>query len=54
MPKKRVYVRVTISLRDEDMKEADRLAQDMGLPRSALIRLALLEYLRRHEPPKPE
>jgi len=40
-------VRVTISLKQDDVKAVDRLAQQMGLPRSALIRLAVLEYLRR-------
>ena len=54
MPRKRVYVRVGVSLREEDLKEADRLAQEMGLARSALIRLALLDYLKRREPPKSE
>ena len=47
MRRGRVYVRVTISLREEDLKECDRLAQEMGLPRSALIRVALLEYLKK-------
>jgi metal-responsive CopG/Arc/MetJ family transcriptional regulator len=45
--RQRVFVRVGISLRQEDVDKADRLAKEMGLPRSALIRLALLEYLRR-------
>jgi len=45
--RRRVYVRVTISLKEDDVKAADRLAEEMGLPRSALIRLALLEYLKK-------
>jgi predicted DNA binding CopG/RHH family protein len=45
MPRKRVYVRVTISLKEEDVKAIDRQAEAKGLPRSALIRMALLEYL---------
>jgi len=53
MPRKRTYVRVGVSLREEDLKEADRLAQEMGLARSTLIRLALLEFLKRHQPPDP-
>lgn len=40
-------MRVTISLREPDVKEIDRLAEKMGLARSALIRLAVLEYLRK-------
>jgi metal-responsive CopG/Arc/MetJ family transcriptional regulator len=51
MPRKRVYVRVTISLREEDVKQIDRVAEEKGLPRSALIRMLLLEALQR---PKPQ
>ena len=54
MPRKKAYVRVGISLRQDDLKQADKLAQEMGLPRSALIRLALLEYLKQRQPLKPE
>lgn len=42
-------MRVTISLREDDVKKADRLAEEKGLARSALIRVALLEYLKREE-----
>ena len=53
MPRKKAYVRVTISLKEEDVKQIDRLAETKGLPRSAMIRMALLEYLR-PEPPKSD
>jgi len=42
-------VRVTISLREDDLKDVDRLAERMGLARSALIRVALLEYLKKEQ-----
>jgi len=45
--KKRTYVRVTISLPDEEIKKVDQLAQQLTIPRSAVIRIAVLEYLKR-------
>jgi len=47
MPKKRVWVRISLSLPESDLREADKLSKALTLSRSALIRLALLEYLRR-------
>ena len=51
MPRKRTYVRVTISLPEPEMKQVDRLAKELTIPRSAMIRIAVLDYLRRR--PKP-
>ena len=43
---------MTISLKEEDLKHIDRMAESKGLPRSALIRMALLEYLQKQPPAK--
>lgn len=40
-------MRVTISLPDPEMKQIDKLAKQLTIPRSAMIRIAVLEYLRR-------
>ena len=47
-------MRIAISLPEEDLREADKLSKTLRLSRSALIRLALLKYLEKPEPPKPD
>jgi metal-responsive CopG/Arc/MetJ family transcriptional regulator len=47
MPRKRVNVRVTITLPEEELKRVDGLAHQLTIPRSAVIRIAVLEYLRK-------
>ncbi len=42
-------MRIAISMPKEDLQEATKLANALRLSRSALIRLALLEYLRQHK-----
>lgn len=45
--KKRVNVRVTITLPETELKQVDRLAEQLTIPRSAVIRIAVVEYLRK-------
>ena len=40
-------MRVTITLPDDDLKKVDALADRLLIPRSAVIRIAVAEYLRR-------
>ena len=40
-------MRVTISLPDSELKQLDQLAKQLTIPRSAMIRIAVLDYLRR-------
>ena len=40
-------MRVTITLPDEDLKKIDALADRLLIPRSAVVRIAVAEYLRR-------
>ena len=47
MPRKRSYVRVTISLPDDELKKVDELSRQLTIPRSAVIRIAVLEYLKK-------
>jgi metal-responsive CopG/Arc/MetJ family transcriptional regulator len=47
MPRKTVNVRVTITLPDEELKRVDHLAQQLTIPRSAVIRIAVLKYLKK-------
>ncbi len=51
MPRKRRNVRVTITLPDDELKKVDELSRQLTIPRSAVIRIAVLDYLRRR--PKP-
>ena len=51
MPRKRSYVRVTISLPEPELKKMDRLAKQLTIPRSAVIRIAVLEYLKKRSKP---
>jgi metal-responsive CopG/Arc/MetJ family transcriptional regulator len=49
MPRKRVNVRVTITLPAPELKRVDNVSKRMTIPRSAVIRIAVLEYLKRTE-----
>ena len=40
-------MRITISLPDPELKQVDQLAKQLTIPRSAVIRIAVLDYLRR-------
>ncbi len=40
-------MRVTISLPKDDLGKVDALAKRLTIPRSAVIRIAVMEYLRR-------
>jgi len=47
MARKRSYVRVTVSIPQEELKKVDRLAKAMMIPRSAIVRLAIVDYVKR-------
>lgn len=47
MPRKRRNVRVTITLPDTELRRVDDLAKQLTIPRSAIIRIAVLEYLKK-------
>jgi hypothetical protein len=47
MPRKTVNVRVTITLPYEELKRVDHLAQQLTIPQSAVIRIAVLEYVKK-------
>ena len=47
MPRKKVNVRVTITLPEPELKRVDALAKLLTIPRSAIIRIAVLDYLKR-------
>jgi len=47
-------VRIAISLPESDLREADKLSKALRLSRSALIRLALLEYLKKKGSPNSD
>ncbi len=40
-------MRVTITLPNDDLKKVDALADSLLIPRSAVIRIAVLEYLKK-------
>ena len=40
-------MRVTITLPDSELKRVDDLAKQLTIPRSAIIRIAVLDYLKR-------
>ena len=52
MPRKRIMVRVTITLRQEDLEEVDQLADKLDIPRSAAVRILIMEALEQREPQK--
>ena len=46
--------RVTITLRQADLEKVDQLAERLTIPRSALIRIMVVEGMEKREPPKPD
>ena len=52
MPRKRTMIRVTITLRQEDLEEIDQLADKLAIPRSAAMRILVMEALEQREPQK--
>jgi len=52
MPRKRTMVRVTITLRQEDLEDVDQLADKLAIPRSAAVRILIMEGLEQREPRK--
>jgi predicted transcriptional regulator len=52
MPRKRTMIRVTVTLRQEDLEEVDQLADKLAIPRSAAVRILIMEALERREPQK--
>jgi len=45
-------IRVTITLRQEHLEEVDQLADKLDIPRSAAVRILIMEALERREPQK--
>ena len=45
--RRRRTVRVTITIPNEQLQAVDKLAQELLLARSAVVRLAISEYLKR-------
>jgi metal-responsive CopG/Arc/MetJ family transcriptional regulator len=52
MPRKRTMVRVTVTLRQEHLEEVDQLADKLDIPRSAAVRILIMEALEQREPQK--
>ena len=52
MPRKRTMIRVTITLRQEDLDEVDQLADKLAIPRSAAVRILIMEALEQRQPQK--
>ena len=52
MPRKRSMVRVTVTLRQEHLEEVDQLADKLDIPRSAAVRILIMEALEQREPQK--
>ena len=52
MPRKRTMIRVTVTLRQEDLEEVDQLADKLAIPRSAAVRILIMEALEQREPQK--
>jgi uroporphyrinogen-III synthase len=52
MPRKKTMIRVTVTLRQEDLDEVDQLADKLTIPRSAAVRILLMEALEQREPQK--
>jgi len=50
MPRKRTMIRVTVTLRQEDLDEVDQLADKLTIPRSAAVRILIMEALEQREP----
>ena len=45
-------IRVTVTLRQEHLDEVDQLADKLDIPRSAAVRILIMEALERREPQK--
>jgi len=45
-------VRVTVTLRQEHLEEVDELADRLAIPRSAAVRILIMEGLEQREPQK--
>ena len=45
-------IRVTVTLRQEDLDEVDQLADKLTIPRSAAVRILIMEALEQREPQK--
>jgi len=45
-------VRVTVTLRQEHLEEVDQLADKLDIPRSAAVRILIMEALEQREPQK--
>jgi metal-responsive CopG/Arc/MetJ family transcriptional regulator len=52
MPRKRTMIRVTVTLRQEDLDEVDQLADKLAIPRSAAVRILIMQALEQREPQK--
>ena len=52
MPRKRTMIRVTITLRQEHLEEVDQLADKLDIPRSAAVRILIMQALEQREPQK--
>jgi metal-responsive CopG/Arc/MetJ family transcriptional regulator len=52
MPRKRTMIRVTVTLRQEHLEEVDQLADKLDIPRSAAVRILIMEALEQREPQK--
>jgi metal-responsive CopG/Arc/MetJ family transcriptional regulator len=52
MPRKRTMIRVTVTLRQEDLEEVDQLADKLAIPRSAAVRILIMQALEQREPEK--
>ena len=45
-------IRVTVTLRQEHLEEVDQLADKLDIPRSAAVRILIMEALEQREPQK--
>ena len=45
-------IRVTVTLRQEDLDEVDQLADKLAIPRSAAVRILIMQALEQREPQK--
>ena len=52
MPRKRTMIRVTVTLRQEHLDEVDQLADKLDIPRSAAVRILIMEALEQRQPQK--
>jgi metal-responsive CopG/Arc/MetJ family transcriptional regulator len=52
--RKRRVVRVLITLPEDTLQQVNELADKLAMPRSTLIRLALIKFLEKPEPPRSD